>query len=604
MYILGINSAYHEPAACLIKDGRIVAAVEEERFTRVRHGKPANLQNPQEVPENSIRYCLETAGIKACDLAKIAYSFVPEKRLAHNMGIGEETFSGGAGSKEGEQKFFELLQSVPGVLSGMLDLDITDRFVWLEHHACHASSAFYVSPFDQAAILSLDGIGEATCTWFGRGDDTRITTLRELEYPSSLGLLWTKFSRFLGFGEYGQWKVMGLAGFGDSERYYTKLRGFVDFDDQGNFTIDPKILQLRVNRFDAFENLFGLHREPEAPIKNHHEDVAAALQKITNEMFLSFASFLHHETGLNKLCLSGGVALNCVANRVLIEKGPFEEVFIQPAANDAGTALGACYYVWNHLLGNPRGQVMDHAFLGPAFSHPDTDSALKGIDYTQVSGKQKDGGVAATVARLLANGEIVAWYHGRMEFGPRALGHRSILADPRRADIVYTLNDKVKHREFFRPMAASVLTERAEEWFVIERPTPSDAFMLTARSVRDDKMGSIPAVTHVDGTCRIQRVNNETNPRYYKLLEEFEKLTGVPMLLNTSFNDREPIICTPEDAVATCQKGGIRYLFIEDDLIDLWAKCKTEDAAKAISHALELLGSVLEFPVMRPFMSR
>jgi carbamoyltransferase len=603
MYILGINSAYHEPAACLIKDGRIIAAGEEERFTRVRHGKPANLKNPHEVPENSIRYCLEAAGIQAGDLAKIAYSFVPEKRLAHNMGIGEETFSGGAGSQEGERQFFELLQSVPGVLSGLLDMDITDRFIWLEHHACHASSAFYVSPFDRAAILSLDGIGEATCTWFGRGDDTRITALRELEYPSSLGLLWTKFSRFLGFGEYGQWKVMGLAGFGNPERYYSELRRFVDYDDQGHFTIDPSILQLRVNRYDAFEVLFGAHRKPETPIEGRHGDVAAALQKLTTEIFLAFASFLHRETGLDKLCLSGGVALNCVSNRILVETGPFKEVFIQPAANDAGTAVGACYYVWNHIMGNQRGPAMDHAFFGPAFSHQDATPALQGTVYTLVS-EQNDDGIVTKVAQLLANGEIVAWFQGRMEFGPRALGNRSILADPRRADIVYTLNDKVKHREFFRPMAASVLTERAEEWFVIERPTPSDAFMLTARAIRDEKMGIIPAVTHVDGTCRIQRVDRQTNPRYYKLLEEFEKLTGVPMLLNTSFNDREPIICTPEDAVATCQRGGIRYLIIEEDLIDFGIQNKRADAAEAIAHTLELLGPVLEIPVMRPFMSR
>lgn len=604
MYILGINSAYHEPSACLIKNGKIVAAVEEERFSRVRHGKPANLKNPHEIPEHSIRYCLESGGIHARDLDKIAYSLVPEKRLSHNVNLGEEVVAGGAGSREGEEEFFALLQSVPGVLAHMLDEDILDRFLWIEHHACHASSAFFVSPFEQAAVLSLDGIGEATCTWFGRGDGTRLTTIRELEYPNSLGLLWTKMSRFLGFGEYGQWKVMGLAGYGDPDRYYDALRKFVSFDEHGNFTVDRHVLQLRVNRFDAFEKLFGSHRETNDPIETRHNDVASALQKLTSEVFLSFGSFLSRETGLKHLCLSGGVALNCVANRVLVEEGPFDKVFIQPAANDAGTALGACYYVWNHLLGHPRSAAMEHVFLGPEFSGSEVATTLAGVEVDCVT--ERTGSATATaVARLISQGEIIAWFQGRMEFGPRALGNRSILADPRRPEIVHLLNDKVKHREFFRPFAASVLTECADEWFVIEKFTPSDAFMLTARFVRGEKLGKIPAVTHVDGTCRIQRVDPITNPRYHELLVEFNKLTGVPMVLNTSFNDREPIICTPEDAVATCRKGGIRYLVLGEELIDFGAsKRPVESYEQAISRALDQLGPVLEVPVMRPFMSR
>jgi carbamoyltransferase len=604
MYILGINSAYHEPSACLIKAGHIVAAVEEERFTRVRHGKPANLKNPHEIPANSIRYCLDVAGIRLRDVDHIGYSFRPEKRLAHNIGLGEEVTAGCADSQEREQLFFDLLQSVPEVLSSRFNDDIRDRFIWIEHHVCHASSTFYLSPIEQAAILSLDGIGEATCTWFGRGDGNRLAALRELIYPHSLGLLWTKMSRFLGFGEYGQWKVMGLAGYGNAARYYSALREFADFDGKGNFSIDPQVLQLRVNRFDRLEKLFGPDRSPGAPVEKRHEDVAAALQKLTTEVFLSFASYLHRETGLNHLCLAGGVALNCVANRALVEDGPFDGVFIQPAANDGGTALGACYYIWNQLLDQPRGQVLEHVFLGPEFSPSDGLAALAGEKYSNITA-QNHGGIPARVARLLAQGEIVAWHQGRMEFGPRALGNRSILADPRRSDIIYTLNGKVKHREYFRPMAASVLTERADAWFVIDRPTPSDSFMVTARLVREEKRGIVPAVTHVDNTCRIQRVDRITNPRFHALLTEFEKLTGVPLILNTSFNDREPIICTPKNAVATCLKSGIRYLVLGNELIDFGAPdLSAESDAGTISNTLDLLGADPEVPVMRPFMSR
>ena len=604
MYILGINSAYHEPSACLIKDGQIVAAVEEERFTRFRHGKPANLKNPQEIPEQSIRYCLETAGIELQRVDHIGYSFVPEKRITYNMSLGEEVTSGCAGSPEGEQLFFDLLKSVPDVLGQRFHNDVHNRFNWLEHHACHASSSFYVSPFEEAAILSIDGIGEATSTWFGRGNGNRITPLRELPYPGSLGLLWTKMSRFLGFGEYGQWKVMGLSGYGNAERFYSNLRQFVEFDNDGHFTIDSQILQLRVNRYDEFEKLFGLHRKAEAPINSRHEDVAAALQKLTTEIFLSFASFLYDQTGLKQLCLSGGVALNCVANRALVENGPFDGIFIQPAANDAGTALGACYYIWNQMLGKPRGPAMVHAFWGPEFSSSESSAALAKIKSAGIVEKNNRD-ITTMVAGLLAKGEIVAWFQGRVEFGPRALGNRSILADPRRADIVFAINDRVKHREYFRPMAASVLTERAEEWFVIDRPTPSDAFMLTARRIRDNKLGIIPAVTHIDNTCRIQRVSRATSPMYHGLLTEFEKLTGVPMVLNTSFNDREPIICTPENAVATCLNNGIKYLVIGNKLIDFGVKdLLIESDADTIFNTLELLGADLEVPVMRPFMSR
>ena len=559
--ILGVNSAYHEPAACLIRNGEIIAAAEEERFNRIRHGKPADLLNPHEIPRKAIRYCLDAAGITTQELDAIGFSFLPQKRLEQNVVVDREAEPGCAGTREGEERFHQLLLTVPRLLSDFLGEDITGRFHWIEHHLCHAASAYFVSPFDEAVILSVDGIGEATSTWLGIGRGNRIMPLKEIRYPSSLGFLWTKMSRFLGFGEYGQWRVMGLAGFGDPERYYNAFRQFVIFDDNGDFTVDNDTMQFRADKYAGFERLFGPRRMPSDDIEERHQDVAAALQKITNEIQLNLARYLHRMTGLKHLCQAGGVALNCIANRVILEEGPFESVFIQPAANDAGTALGACYYIWNQMLNQPKTGKMQHAYLGPEFDALD-------VKEQSFPNARKVGDIAKEVATILARGEIVAWFQGRMEWGPRALGNRSILADPRRSDMVQTLNDKIKHREFFRPFAASVLSEKADDWFQFTKHASGDAFMLYARKVRSEKLGQVPAITHIDGTSRIQCVDAETNSCFHRLIQKFEAVTGVPMVLNTSFNDREPIICTPENAVETCIKAGIRYLAIGDYLVD------------------------------------
>ena len=351
---------------------------------------------------------------------------------------------------------------------------------------------------------------------------------------------------------------MALAGFGNPQRFANAFREFVSFDEDGNFQIDNGVMQFRRNSCEGFERLFGPARAADGPILDHHHDFAAALQALTNDAMLAFARYLHRETGLKALCQAGGVALNCIANERLIKEGPFEEVFIQPAANDAGTALGACFYIWNQILDGERVEVQQHAYLGPAYE----EDAPFGEDAA-------GSGVLRQVAELIARGEVIAWFQGRMEWGPRALGNRSILADPRRAEIKQKINGEIKHREYFRPFAASVLTERACDWFDIGREAFSDRFMLYARKVRPDKLGRIPAVTHIDDTCRIQRVEAETNPQFHQLIREFEALTGVPMVLNTSFNDREPLICSPEDAFRTCRKAGIRYLVLGDRIVDL-----------------------------------
>lgn len=597
VWILGVNSAYHEPAACLIHNGRIVAAAEEERFNRIRHGKAADLLNPHELPVESIRFCLNEGGIRPSDLSYVGFSFDPDERLSFNAGLDLETEPGCAGTLEGEERFHELLLGVPRALSDVLGEDVAGRFRWIPHHLAHAASAFFVSPFEQAAILSTDGIGEATSTWFGIGEGNQIRGLKEIKYPHSLGFLWTKASRFLGFGEYGQWKVMGLAGYGDPQRFAGAFREFVSFDEDGNFQIDNAVMQFRRNSAAGFERLFGSQRLPDKRILSHHQDLAAALQALTNEVMLAFARYLHRETGLKTLCQAGGVALNCVSNDRLIEEGPFEEVFIQPAANDAGTALGACFYIWNQLLKGHRAEVQKHAYLGPAYDETE-----------QFGDEALSADVTRRAAELLAGGEVIAWFQGKMEWGPRALGNRSILADPRRAEVKQEINDEIKHREFFRPFAASVLTERAHDWFEFARDAFSDRFMLYSRKVRRDKLGRIPAVTHIDDTCRIQRVDSETNPKYYQLIREFEALTGVPMLLNTSLNDREPLICSPDDALKTCRKAGIRYLVLGNRIVDLAENMAglSESVSPACAQydEADLVGAVATQSVSLAFRSR
>jgi len=563
--ILGINSAYHEPSVSISVDGEIIAAAEEERFNRMRHGKVADLRNPQVLPVQSIKYCLAEAGISPYDLTHIGYSFSPEKRLANGRNVEEATAQGRSGTEEGEELFYRLLKKIPLKLGELLGVDVRDRFRWIDHHCCHAASAYFGSAHDEAAIMSLDGIGEVCSTWLGRGVGNRIEPVREILYPNSLGFLWTKVSRFLGYGEYGQWKVMALGAYGDSKTFYDAFRKFVSYDEDGNLSIDGGVLQFRVDSNERFEELLGSGRAPDEPLEQRHYDVAAALQRVTDEAVLSLARYLKKSTGSRNLCYAGGVALNCLTNRVLVENGPFESVFIQPAANDAGTSLGACYYLWHHVLGNPKGDAVGHTCLGPSYSIDDIDL------YNRSCGVQATvpGDLASDVAGLLADGKTVVLYQDRMEFGPRALGNRSILADPRRSDMPRLLNERIKQREFFRPFAASVLEEHAVEWFDIHRASPAQRFMLLAYPVCQEKLGLIPAVTHVDGTTRIQAVNRATSPLFHDIIEVFHGMTGIPMLLNTSFNDNEPIICTPENALETALRAGLDYLVMEDRLVDL-----------------------------------
>jgi carbamoyltransferase len=561
MYILGINSAYHESAVCLLRDGAIVVAIEEERFNRKKHAKSARVDNPDEIPVNAIRYALEKAGISADQVAHVGFSIDPWRRL-ENKDLDELVVDGDWGSIAGEEAFFNRLMLIPDRLR---DMGFEAQVTWLGHHQCHAASAFYPTPFREAAVLAVDGIGEANTTLLCYGQGTRVEMLKEIAYPNSLGFVWEKLSKFLGFGEYDAAKVMGLASYGDPRRYMGRFEQVIRLVPEGGFVVDNGVFRFRAEDYVPLENLFGARRRTrEQDLAREHEDIAAALQEITNRVAIHLADYLHAQTGSRNLCLAGGVALNCVMNRVVYEESPFENLFVQPAAHDAGTALGAALFIWHSVLGMESRCVMDHAFWGPAFSDEEIETFLRGEDsliYVRVDDIERKA------AELLADGNVVGWFQGAMEFGPRALGNRTLLADPRNPGMRDILNEKVKHRESFRPFAPSVLHEEADKWFEIAKPTSASEFMLVAYPANPDFRDRIPAVVHVDGTSRIQTVRKEVNPRYHKMISEFYAMTGVPVVLNTSFNDSEPIVCTPEDAINTFKNTRIDYLAIGNYLV-------------------------------------
>jgi carbamoyltransferase len=564
MVILGINSAYHESAACVIRDGQLIAFAEEERFNRVKHGKPALIDNPHVLPVAAITYCLKEAGLSPADIQQVGYSFKPGLRL-QNIGMDSGVDDRSWGGATGERTFEEKLHLVPQLLKE-LGVPSTAAFHWIEHHQCHAASAYLVSPFDDAAILTVDGIGEFGSTALAWGHAHGIRPLQVINYPNSLGLLWEKFSSFLGFDVYDACKVMGLSAYGDPQRFAEPFARIVRLTDTG-FTIDGGIMAFRSpNDFSRITQLLGMP-PGDQELNCAHQDVAAALQQATERVLLHLAGRARQLTQSAHLCLAGGVALNCCATRRLEEQGLFGQIFIQPAAHDAGTALGAAYWIWNTLMGQPRSQRMHHAYWGPSFSEAETLSALQ---HAELSFRHS-ADPASETAELLAADNIVGWFQGRMEAGPRALGNRSLLTDPRPADVRSRLNRKVKHREDFRPFAPSILAEEAANWFELPHSPglggPAD-FMLSTYKVRPEKQAQIPAVLHCDHTSRIQIVRSEINPRYHQLLSAFFKLAGVPLLLNTSFNDGEPIVCSPQDAIDTFKRTKIDHLVIGNHIID------------------------------------
>ncbi|KFY39043.1 hypothetical protein V495_06195 [Pseudogymnoascus sp. VKM F-4514 (FW-929)] len=555
MRILGINSAYHESAATLLVDGQVVAAAEEERFSRIKHGKPARVDNADELPLESIRYCLESAAVRPEDIDAIAYSFDPDLR-AREFILDDKTEAGDWGTEQGEKTFLSHLRSVPDALAAHFGR-AEQRLTFIPHHLSHAASSFYPSRFEDAAILVADGIGEAACTLLARGDKNGITILREIPFPHSIGFVWEKISKYLGFSEYDACKTMGLAAYGDATKFKDAFSQLMRVESAGGYAVDKATANFRLPDFERLEALFGPARKPDAPLESHHYDVAASLQVVTDEALIALAKELRQVVDSDNLCLAGGVALNCVSNVALKEAGLFSNIFIPSAPHDAGTAMGAALEL-NQRLGGPTNAASDTPYLGPEYD----DASIVAAYAAAGLSPELSSSPALDAARMIANGKIVAWFQGRMEFGPRALGNRSLLADPRTLATREMLNLKVKHRETFRPFAPSVLAERAGEWFELGQPSPSYDFMLFACQAAAGRGEQVPAVLHEDGTARVQLVDRERNAAFYELISHFADLTGVPMVLNTSFNDSEPIVCTPADAIATFRKTRIDALFI------------------------------------------
>jgi carbamoyltransferase len=571
IYILGINAYHADASAVLLKDGAIVAAVEEERFNRVKHSAG--------FPLLAIQYCLERAGIRIQDVTHIGVARVPTAHLVNNSTFvlhNKLMFSHqGLDRLRSVEKIRDIKTVIAdafSVMEGRLQMPFHN----LEHHLAHMASAFLVSPFRESAILSIDGFGDYCSTMLGHGVDAEINKAGAVMFPHSLGLFYTAVSQYLGFGSYGdEGKVMGLAPYGEprflsqmmdivqpaGERIFRLNLEFFKHHDGGiqmTWEEGPPIIG-QVFSMKMCE-LFGPARSPGAEIMSEHRDIAASLQKCLEYHLFQILNDLHKGTGLTNLCLAGGVAYNSVANGQIKKNTPFRDLFIQPAAGDSGTALGVAFYIWNTLLGNPRTYVMDSAYLGPESSDLELERALRafGISY------RKCDDIIERVADLLASGKIVGWFQDRMEFGPRALGNRSILADPRQEEIKDVLNKRIKHRESFRPFAPAVLEEFMDEYFEDSFASP---FMLMVFKVRPEKRHQIPATEHVDHTGRVQSVSKSVNPKFWQLLETFRQRTGIPLLLNTSFNENEPIVCTPQDALHCFATTRMDALALGDFLI-------------------------------------
>ncbi|HEX8966296.1 MAG TPA: carbamoyltransferase, partial [Chloroflexota bacterium] len=562
MNILGLSCFYHDAGACLLRDGELIAAAEEERFSRHKHDA--------RLPVGAADYCLQAGGLEPDDLDYVIFYEKPLLKFERIVAGYAATYPRSNGA------FVKAMQTWLGQklwVRGQIGdaLGYSGEILFGEHHVSHAASAFFPSPFDEAAVLTADGVGEWASTTLGIGHDIDLEVTHEIRYPHSLGLLYSAFTAYLGFEvNEGEYKVMGMAAYGKPTRV-DQVRKLVHLAQDGSFRLDMRYFgyQHGLRSIDrAFIDLFGPARQPGAELEQSYADIAASIQLVTEEAMLGLARRARELSGSDNLCLAGGVALNVLANARILRDSGFRRVWVQPAAGDAGGCLGAATYLHHAVLRNPRRFRMEHAYLGPAYSNEAIRAFLEreGIAFSRLD----EGAIAPTVARLLADDDVVGWFQGRMEFGPRALGARSILANPTNPTTKDTLNLKIKHREAFRPFAPSTLVEAAPTYFDFGGPVPepdSPYMLLTAR-VRSEKQHLLPAITHVDGTARVQTVSRAQNPLYYALIEEFGKLTGVPVLVNTSFNVQgEPIVCTPQEAFNSFAHTDMDYLVMGDALI-------------------------------------
>lgn len=566
LYILGINCVYHESSACLVKNGQILTYAEEERLNRIKHGKKSLISNPDILPVKSINYCLKAAKITGSDINKVGFSFSPLKRL-QNININEEKTNNDWGTKTGEELFYKKLLSVPKKLKKVLHNNYLD-FDWIDHHICHAASSFFISPFSESAVLVIDGIAEFDTAYLGSIQrNGNFNSIREIKYPNSLGFLWEKISKFLGYTEYDAGKIMGLGSYGNCDVFYKNFKKIVSLK-KGSFVINNEVVKFRVDDYTELEKVLGIKRRGKnEPISGKHADIVASLQKITEEVILHLSSFLYEETGSENLCFSGGVALNCVANAKLIDEGKFKRVFIPPHCNDAGTSIGAALYLDNYVNKQIRYKTnLFSPYWKTAFSEEEVLKALRKSTYKF----KKIENVNELAAKLLSEGELIAYFQGASEIGPRALGNRSILANPTKPNIKEILNFQVKDREFFRPYAAVILKKFANDFFKMPKFfSPSMYYMLFALEVKENKRHLVPGIVHIDNTSRVQLVDNKINPNLNDLLLKFYNLTRIPLLLNTSFNKAEPIVHSPQDALETfARMKSVKYLIINNYFID------------------------------------
>lgn len=590
MYVLGVSCYYHDAAAALLHDGVLVAAAEEERFSRVKHDFG--------FPRNAIRFCLEQAEIESTDLDYVVFFEKPFRKFDRILMTALQTYP---------QSWKVFRESM---ISWMIDklwvrttlqteLGVSkDKVLFCEHHLSHAASAYLCCPFDEAAILTVDGVGEWVTSTYGVGHGSEIRLLKQIEFPHSIGLLYSAFTAFLGFEvNEGEYKVMGMAPYG-VPRHVDKVWKLVTPNRDGSFSLNMDYFcfhnstdQTYNRRFVA---LFGEPRPTELPfftkvtgfpkyfgeppqnynelcdVNQHYADIAASIQRVTEDLLLNMANHLHRETGLRRLCIAGGVALNSVANARILKETPFEELFVQPAAGDGGGALGAALWAYNTLLGKPRHFTMQHAYWGRSNSDAQIGDFLRqnAIPFRHFEDENE---LLDHVVERLTRGKVIGWSQGRFEWGPRALGNRSILADPRNPGMKDIVNAKIKFREPYRPFAPSVLAECAERYFDLPRAQCHHParYMLYVAPVRESQRGTLPATTHVDGTARLQTVFRDQNPRYYRLIERFGQATGVPVVLNTSFNLRgEPIVNTAANAFQTFSNSEMDTLVLETFLVD------------------------------------
>jgi carbamoyltransferase len=558
MLVLGINAYHANASAAIVADGQLLAAVEEERFNRVKYAAG--------FPTQAVRYCLAQAGASLKDVDHVAIPRDPWARLGtklrYALRMPRFAFE--------RARVMARFAGVHEELAAALDADpqqVRARFHRVEHHQAHLASTFFVSPFERAAVLSADGLGDFASAMWATGEGSRLRVHGAIPFPHSLGIFYTALTQYLGFRKFGdEYKVMGLAAYGQPA-YLEEFRRIVWADRPLSFRLGLEYFthhrqgaEMTWREADQtpvigrlfsrhLEDLLGPARAADAPLEQRHHDIAASMQAALEEVLFSHLNALHRLTGQRALCLAGGVAFNCLANGKIFDRTPFEQVYVQPAAGDAGLSLGAAHFVSHQLLGMRRSFVMEQAYWGPGFSPEDLQRAVEShrgdteVRFTELAEEP----LLQATAQHIARGKIVGWFQGRAEWGPRALGNRSILADPRRPEMKDVLNQRIKHREMFRPFAPSVLEEAVGEYFEKANPSP---FMTFAYAVRPEKRGVIPAPTHVDGTARLQTVSRQANPLYWQLLTELGKLTGVPIVVNTSFNDNEPIVCRPEEALS------------------------------------------------------